>query len=96
MEINTTYDLFWLLSGLSLFLFTVFVCWAIFYFIMIVRDTREIIKNFKQKLELIDEFITVIKEKIEDATKYVKTVMDIMVKITDWINKRQLDKDKTE
>ncbi len=96
MEINTTYDLFWLLAGLSLFLFTVFVCWAIFYFIMIVRDTREIIKNFKQKLELIDEFITVIKEKIEDATKYVKTVMDIMVKITDWINKRQLDKDKTE
>ncbi len=96
MEINTTYDLFWLLAGLSLFLFTVFVCWAIFYLIMIVRDTREIIKNFKKKMELIDEFVSVIKEKIEDTTKYVKTVMDIVVKITDWMNKRRLDEGETE
>lgn len=94
--INTTYDIFWLLAGISIFMFTVFVCWAIFYFIMIVRDTREIIKNFKKKMELIDEFTTQVKEKVEDATKYVKTVMDIVVKITDWASKRKLEEGEPE
>ncbi len=91
--INTTYDLFWLLAGVSIFMFTAFVCWALFYLIMTIRDLREIIRSFRRKLDLIEDLVVTIKEKTEDTSRYIKTGVDIIMKITNWISKRN-DSDK--
>jgi len=96
MTINTTYDIFWLLFGFSILLLTIFACWGMYYFIMIVRDTREIIKNVKKKLELIDEFIVLVKEKIEDTSGYIKTIVDMALKVIGWVqSQKEPEEEKT-
>ncbi len=89
MIIETTKDLFWLLFGLSIVLFTLFVCWGMFYMIMTIRDLRETIKNLKRKLDLVEEFLTTVKEKITDTSQYLKTIIETVIKITGWFEQQK-------
>lgn len=89
MIIETTKDLFWLLFGLSIVLFTLFVCWGMFYMIMTIRDLRETIKNLKRKLDLVEEFLTTVKEKITDTSQYLKTIIETVLKITGWFEQQK-------
>jgi hypothetical protein len=91
MFIETTKDLFWLLFGLSIVLFTLFVCWGMFYFIMMLKDLRETIKNLKRKLDLFEDFLITIKEKVNDTTQYLKTIIETVVKIAGWFTTRGVD-----
>lgn len=91
MFIETTKDLFWLLLGLSIILFTFFVCWGMFYFIMMLKDMRETIKSLKRKLDLFEDFLVTIKEKVTDTTQYLKTIIETVVKIAGWFTTRDAD-----
>jgi len=89
MIIETTKDLFWLLFGLSLVILTLFICWGMFYMIMMVKDMRETVKNLKRKLDLLEEFLTTVKEKISDTSLYLKTIFETFIKITGWFEQRK-------
>jgi hypothetical protein len=92
MFIETTKDLFWLGLSLSIVLFTLFVCWGMFYFIMILKDLRETVKSLKRKLDLFEDFLTTVKEKITDTTQYLKTIIETVVKIASWFTTHSDDK----
>lgn len=94
MMIETTKDLFWLLFGLSIVLFTLFVCWGMFYMIMTIRDVRETIKSLKRKLDLLEEFLTTVKEKITDTSQYLKTIIETVIKLTGWFEEQKNSKTK--
>jgi predicted PurR-regulated permease PerM len=84
MMIETTKDLFWLLLSLSIVLFTLFVCWGMYYMIMAIKDLRETIKSLKRKLDLLEEFLITVKEKITDTSQYLKTIIETVIKLTGW------------
>lgn len=96
MFIQTTQDLFWLLFGVSVILFTLFVCWALFYFVMMLKDFRTITKNIIEKMKLVEEFIKLAKEKLTDTSRYLKTIVDTVVKVTGWLASKQYSEDITE
>lgn len=89
MFIETTKDLFWLLFGISVVLFTLFVCWSLFYMIMMLKDMREVVKSMKRRLDLLEEFLVTVKEKITDTSQYLKTIIDTAVKVTGWFVSRK-------
>ncbi len=96
MDIQTTNDLFWLLLGISILLFTLFVCWGMFYFIMTLKDIRLITKNLKEKMKLLEDFIKVAKEKLNDTSLYLKTIVDTVVKVTGWVASKKIPADKSD
>lgn len=87
--IETTKDLFWLLFGLSIVLFTLFVCWGMFYMIMTIRDLRDTIKNLKRKLDLFEDFLITVKEKITDTSQYLKIIIETVIKLTNWFQQQK-------
>ncbi len=89
MIIQTAQDLFWLLFGISVVLFTLFICWAMFYFVMMLKDIRAITRNVREKMKLVEEFITLAKEKLTDTSRYLKVIVDTVVKLTGWLASKQ-------
>lgn len=85
MMVETTKDLFWLLFGISIVLFTLFVCWAMFYLVMMLKDIRAITKNIREKMKMVEEFIKLAKEKLTDTSRYLKAIVDTVVKVTAWM-----------
>lgn len=90
--LNTTQDIFWLIAGISLGFFTIFICWAIYYFIMMFRDAHKIVSSIKQKIELVDNVLKLIKEKLEHTSTHLTAISDNIFKIVNYFIDRQSNK----
>jgi uncharacterized membrane protein len=67
----TSKDILFIVLAVCIFGFTVFVCWGIYYFIAIIRQMNETIKDFREKMQRFENFLTVIEEKIKHSTSYL-------------------------
>jgi predicted PurR-regulated permease PerM len=65
--ISTAQDILYITVAASIGLFTVFLVWIMYYLAQISRQSNEMITDFRNKLEELDESITVIKEKVQDS-----------------------------
>ena len=83
--INDSKDLLYVIIALSVLLFTVFSCWAIYYLARILEQTFKAVKETRDRLSAFDEIIKAIREKIEHSASYlfligegVKKLVEIM------------------
>jgi len=90
--LNTTKDIFWLVAAFSLGFFTFFVCWAIYYFIMMFRDAHRVVASIKQKIELVDNILKLVKEKLEHTSTHLTAISDNIFKIVSYFIDKQNDK----
>ena len=74
--INTTKDIFWLIAGLSVGALTFFICWAIYYFVMMLRDARKIVTSIKHKIDLVDTILRIVKEKLERTSGHLAVITE--------------------
>lgn len=68
---ETSKDLLLIILAVCILGFTIFICWAIYYFIMILRQANQIVKDIREKIKKIDDTITLIKEKIEHSASHL-------------------------
>lgn len=83
--INDSKDLLYAVISLSVLLFTIFSCWAIYYLARILQQLFKVIKETRRCLNKFDELFKAIKEKIEHSASYlfligegVKKLVEIM------------------
>jgi predicted PurR-regulated permease PerM len=81
--LETSRDLLNIVIAASIFLFTVFVCWAIYYFAQILRQTFKIISEMRGRLQKIDEFIKMLKDKIDHSTSYLLLIGEGVKKLVE-------------
>jgi len=93
--LNTSRDLLNIAIAASIVGFTVFICWSIFYFVMILRQAFFGIKEMRERLHKIDEVIKAFKEKIESSVSYLLLISEGMKKLVEVI-KNISSKDKKE
>ena len=86
--IETSKDLLYVIIAVSVFGFTVFVCWAIFYLSMILRQAFKIIREMRDRLHKVDEVIKTVKEKIEHSTSYLMLIGEGVKKLVEVVEKR--------
>ena len=100
MFLQTSKDLLNLVIALAILGFTFFSCWAIYYFIMILRQVFKSLKEMRQRLQQIDEVIKTLKEKIEHSTSYLLLIVEAISKLAEvmkekgekWIEKKKKTK----
>ena len=63
--ITETKDIFYLVLAFCVLWFTIFVCWLLYYFIAIMRETRGIAKDAREKMNRIMGAFDTLKEKFE-------------------------------
>ena len=101
--LETSKDLLNILIGVSVASFAFFVCWALFYLVMILRKgyqaTKEItdfVASLKEKLNKFESLLTTIEEKIKSSTSYIPIIMKGVTELVSYIsNKKETKKEKT-
>ncbi len=81
--LETSRDLLNIVIAASVFLFTVFVCWALYYFAQILRQTFKIVSEMRARLGKIDEFIKMLKDKIDHSASYLLLIGEGVKKLVE-------------
>ena len=88
--LNTSLDLLYIIIAFCILWLTIFICWWLFYVIMIIRRVYQIVKSIKEKLKLIDEMTHTAKDKLNNAAVYIDLAAEGIGKIVGMIkNKKQ-------
>lgn len=74
--IADTKDILYLVLAFCVLWFTIFVCWLLYYFIAIMRDTRGMVKDVRDKIRKIDEAVRVVREKVEKSLSVFSVLAD--------------------
>ena len=91
---NTSLDLLYLFIALAVLIITFFISWLLFYFILITRDFYGTVKNFKKKVDILEQILNSIKEKVEHTSTYLPLLVQGVMKIVEYFSSKH--KEKTE
>lgn len=80
---ETSKDLLYVAIAVSVIGFTVFICWAIFYFAQILRQVFKVVKEMRDRLHKVDELIQTLKDKIEHSTSYLMLIGEGVKKLVE-------------
>jgi len=101
--IETSKDLLFFILGVCIFIFTVFLCWAIYYIIMIFKNVSEVVNSFKQlvnglkdKLGKLERIINLIEEKVSHTTSYLPLVAQGITELISFFKKKKTKKEKSK
>ena len=90
--IESTKDIFWLVAAFSLAFFTFFVCWTMYYCVMMLRDASKVIASIKQKIELVDTILHLIQEKLEKTSSHLSLISESIMKVAGFFMDRESEK----
>lgn len=82
---ETTQDLLNIVKVISIFGLAFFICWAIFYFTMILRQMFKVVKEMRERLHKVDTVIQALKEKIEHSASYLALIGEGVKKLVEVI-----------
>lgn len=87
---ETSKDVLNIILAISVFGFTAFVCWTIYYLARILQQLFGLVKDMRDRLQKLDDLIKAVKEKIEHTTSYLLLISEGVKKLVEVI------RDKTE
>ncbi|MFA5188505.1 MAG: hypothetical protein WC460_04045 [Patescibacteria group bacterium] len=90
--ISTSKDIFYLILSFSILLFTVFLCWAIYFMAMILREFKKIIADVRKKIELVEGLIVALKEKLEHTSSHMKLLVETVSNLAEYFRERRGEK----
>lgn len=77
----STQDIFWFVFALSMIVLTIFLSFALFYIISILRDVSKLFTSIRGKIELVDKILNLVKEKLEKSSNHLALIADNVMKI---------------
>ena len=76
--IESSKDIFYIVLSFSVFWFTIFLCWALYYLIRMLKQTNELLTEVKDKIEQASNVVGLLKSKLFELG--VKGVMNFFGK----------------
>lgn len=86
--LQSSQDLLNIVLALCIFMFTIFLCWSIYYFARIMQQAFKMIKEMRERINKIDEAVKAFKEKIEHSTSYLMLIGEGMKKLVEVIQEK--------
>ena len=90
--IESTKDILYIVLAFCILWFTIFVCWAVYYVAMILREFKKIIADVRLKIELVEKFLMAAKERLESTSSHMKLLVETAVNIAEYIKDRKEEK----
>lgn len=72
--ISDSQDLLYIVISISVLIFTIFACWALYYLARILQQMFKVIKETRARLNKFDELVKMITEKIEHSASYLPLI----------------------
>ena len=91
---ETSRDLLNLTVAGAVALFTVFICWMMYYFIKTLRNFSKISTSIKDKMETVDKILHLVQEKLEKGSNHMAMISDSAIKLVGYFIDKQAEKPK--
>jgi len=82
--IETSKDLLFVVLAFCILWVTVFVSWLLYYFIMIVRDTKALVHQVRSAVEKIEELTRAAHEKMERSAASFTLIGQAVKELITW------------
>lgn len=92
MLIENSGDLLNVVIAGSVLLFTVFVCWMLYYFIVMLRNMAKMTASIRDKLETVDKILHLVKDKLEKGSNHMAMISDSAIKLVGFLIDKQSQK----
>ncbi|MDP2684382.1 MAG: hypothetical protein Q8P20_04975 [bacterium] len=97
--LETSNDFVNIAIGSAVIIFTFFLCWALYYIVMMLKrasqaskEITEFISSLKEKLNKFEDLLTTIEEKIKHSTSYIPMIMKGVSELIDYIKRKKENK----
>ncbi|MDX9892878.1 MAG: hypothetical protein RB292_00500 [Patescibacteria group bacterium] len=87
--LETSRDLLNLVIAFSILWFTIFVCWGMYHVIVMLRNASKMTISIREKLELVDKILKLIKDKLEKGSNHMALVSDSIIKLVGFLMEKQ-------
>ena|SRR3989338_5168836 len=93
--INNSQNVLYIIISISILGLTFFICWAIFYLAMILKQSFQVFKEMRDRLHKIDGVIDSVKEKIDHSASYFLLIGEGIKKLIEIMKSREEKKKKS-
>jgi len=90
--IQSSQDFFWVIFGLSIALFTVVLTFAVFYVVLILRNANKVFTSVREKMELVDKILKLVKDKLEKGSSHMAMLADTAIKLSGYVMDKRSSK----
>ncbi|HRY63433.1 MAG TPA: hypothetical protein P5267_02420 [Patescibacteria group bacterium] len=89
--LDSSKDLLFIVLAICAIFFTTFACWLLYYFIAIGKDVYSVTRGIKKKIDLLDDILKTIKERINSTASYVGLIFNSVEKIVDYFQQKKTE-----
>ena len=93
---ETSKDLLYVVISFAVLWLTIFFSWMLYYVIMILKQSNDMVKGVREKIEKVGETIEKIKEKFDHASNYVGFLAKAVEKLVEFTKEKKRKKKKEE
>src|SRR3989344_5017668 len=87
--LETSKDLLYIVIAFAVLWLTVFFCWALYYVISMLRNMSKITVSVREKLELVDKILKLVKDKLEKGSNHMAVLADSAIKLVGFFVEKQ-------
>ena len=87
--LETSTDLLLIVIAFCVLWFTVFICWAMYYLVMMLKDFSHMIRSVREKLEVVDKILKLVKDKLEKGSDHMAILADSAIKLVGFFVEKQ-------
>lgn len=88
--IESSKDILYIVIAFCVLWLTIFISWMMFYCITIIKQVNGMVKDVRMKLELIESFIHLMKEKVEKSSSYLFIIAEFVKHAGNFFIKKKL------
>lgn len=86
---STSLDVLNLVLAVCIFFLTIFLCWAIYYFIALACTVRKITKRVELGVNKAEEVVEMAREKLKNSSAYFMILGEIAKKAMEFVKEKK-------
>lgn len=101
--LDTSKDLLYIVLTFCIALLTFFLCWALYYIVMMLKRGNEAltaitetVSSVKEKIERLEKLFDTIEEKVSHTASYVPLVFKGVTELIDYLKKKKEQRRRTK
>ncbi len=87
--LETSTDLLKIIIAFCILWLTVFICWAMYYLVMMLKDFSRMAHSVREKLEVADKILKLVQQKLERGSDHMAIIADSAIKLVGFIMEKQ-------
>ena len=87
--LTTSTDLLLVVIAFCILWLTIFICWSMYYVVVMLKNFSKMTVSVREKLELVDKILKLVHEKLETGSNHMALITDSVIKMAGFFMDKQ-------